>query len=148
MPARIISLAIVACVSSAANAGSLEMAARKKASRSVSLKGIVSVELLAKTKEIVEACGSVVVSARHGRGYRSNHPIGRAVDLRGNPDCIYERLKGWPGGVSTDYATAPNIPHVHISYNPGGQEWGRRFAHERKARPAVYASALPPAPPP
>src|SRR5207253_1691857 len=61
-----------------------------------------------------------------GRGIRSNHPIGRAVDMRGNPGCIYAHLKGWPGGYSTDYAA---VAHVHISYNPGGQEWGLHFAH-------------------
>jgi hypothetical protein len=48
------------------------------------------------------------------------------VDVRGNPRCIYAHLKRWPGGYSTDYAV---VDHVHISYNPGGQEWGLRFAH-------------------
>ena len=46
--------------------------------------------------------------------------------MRGNPSCIYAHLKGWPGGYSTDYAA---VQHVHISYNPGGQEWGLHFAH-------------------
>ena len=108
---------------------SFDLSARKKHVRSVSLKGIISVELIAKTQEIVSKCGSVVVSARSRRGYRSNHPIGRAVDIRGNPKCIYEQLAGWPGGVSTDYSSAPGGPHVHVSYNPGGQEWGLRFRH-------------------
>lgn len=79
-----------------------------------------------KAREIVDACGSRVVSAIAGRANKSNHPIGRAVDLVGNPGCIYSHLHGWPGGYSTDYG---RVHHVHISYNPGGQEWGVRFAH-------------------
>lgn len=94
----------------------------------VSLSGVVG-ELVSKAHEIVSGCGSVVVSARSHRGNRSNHPIGRAIDVQGNPACIYAHLKGWPGGYSVDYATAPGGKHVHISYNPGGQEWGVRFAH-------------------
>jgi hypothetical protein len=94
-------------------------------SGSVSLNGVTPV-LAAKAREITAACGSSVISAVSRRGNRSNHPIGRAVDMRGNPSCIYAHLKGWPGGYSTDYRSAG---HVHISYNPGGQEWGLRFAH-------------------
>jgi hypothetical protein len=90
--------------------------------------------LLAKVNELKAACGAKVVSAhragaRTPSGHVSNHAIGRAVDLQGNPGCMYARLKNWPGGVSTDYWTAPGGPHVHISYNPGGMEWGLRFAH-------------------
>ena len=92
---------------------------------SVSLSGVTPV-LAAKAREISSSCGSSVISAVSRRGGRSNHPIGRAVDMRGNPSCIYAHLKGWPGGYSTDYRSAG---HVHISYNPGGQEWGLRFAH-------------------
>jgi hypothetical protein len=94
-------------------------------SRSVSLAGVTPV-LAAKAKKIVSDCGSTIISAVSGRGGRSNHPAGRAVDVKGNPRCIYGHLKGWPGGYSTDYAA---VDHVHISYNPGGQEWGLRFAH-------------------
>ena len=94
-------------------------------SGSVSLAGVTPV-LAAKAREIASSCGSSVISAVSRRGNRSNHPIGRAVDMRGNPSCIYGHLKGWPGGYSTDYRSAG---HVHISYNPGGQEWGLRFAH-------------------
>jgi len=94
-------------------------------SGSVSLAGVTPV-LAAKAREIVSSCGSSVISAVSRRGGRSNHPLGRAVDLRGNPSCIYAHLKRWPGGYSTDYRSAG---HVHISYNPGGQEWGLRFAH-------------------
>jgi len=92
---------------------------------SVSLTGVTPV-LAAKARQIVASCGSTIVSAVSRRGNRSNHPIGRAVDLKGNPGCVYAQLKGWPGGYSTDYSA---IGHVHISYNPGGQEWGLRFAH-------------------
>ncbi len=94
---------------------------------SVSLAGIVA-PLAAKAQQIVASCGSRVVSAvRHGG--HSNHSTGRAVDLQGNPSCIYAMLRGWPGGVSTDYASAPGGQHVHVSYSPGGMEWGLRFAH-------------------
>jgi hypothetical protein len=91
----------------------------------VSLAGVTPV-LAAKARQIVASCGSTIVSAVSRRGIRSNHPIGRAVDIKGNPGCVYAQLKGWPGGYSTDYSA---IGHVHISYNPGGQEWGLRFAH-------------------
>jgi hypothetical protein len=98
---------------------------KNRIGQSVSLAGVTPV-LAAKTRQIVASCGSTIISAVSRRGNRSNHPIGRAVDLQGNPGCIYAQLKGWPGGYSTDYAAAR---HVHISYNPGGQEWGLRFAH-------------------
>jgi len=97
----------------------------RRAGRSVSLSGITPV-LAAKAREIVADCGSLVISTISARGNRSNHPLGRAVDLRGNPGCIYAHLKGWPGGYSTDYSA---VAHVHVSYNPEGQEWGLRFAH-------------------
>jgi len=98
---------------------------RGATARSLSLAGVTPV-LAAKARQIVSACGSTIVSTISARGNRSNHPIGRAVDMRGNPSCIYSHLKGWSGGYSTDYAA---VQHVHISYNPGGQEWGLRFAH-------------------
>ena len=101
---------------------------------SVSLAGIVA-PLKAKAEEIVAACGSRVVSAyrpgaRIPTGRLSNHARHRAVDLQGNPSCIYRHLKGWPGGYSTDYSSAPGGAHVHISYNRN-MEWGARFAHRR-----------------
>jgi hypothetical protein len=102
-------------------------------SGSVSLAGVTPV-LAAKARAITAACGSTVISAVSRRGNRSNHPIGRAVDMRGNPSCIYAHLKGWPGGYTTDYRSAG---HVHISYNPGGQEWGMRFAHGGHGRSAT-----------
>lgn len=90
--------------------------------------------LATKAKEIVDSCGSQVASAIAGRPNKSNHPIGRAVDLVGNPTCIYSHLGGWPGGYSTDYG---RVHHVHISYNPGGQEWGIRFVHGGHHRVAM-----------
>jgi hypothetical protein len=105
-------------------------------SSSVSLARVTPV-LAAKAREISASCGSTVISAVSGRPNRSNHPIGRAVDMRGNPGCIYAHLKGWKGGYSTDYRA---VNHVHISYNPGGQEWGLRFAHGGH-RATRYASA-------
>lgn len=98
-----------------------------------------------KVAEIKAACGSRVVSgyrpnARTPSGRLSDHALGLAVDVAGNPSCIYSRLRNWPGGYTTDYATAPGTPHVHISYNPSGPEWGRRFAHSR-AGVTSYASA-------
>lgn len=109
--------------------------AREHRGRSLTLAGVVA-PLVAKAQEIVGACHSRVISAR--RANRSNHPIGRAVDIQGNPGCIYAHLQGWPGGYSTDYATAPNAPHVHVSYNPGGMEWGVRFVHHHGHRYAGH----------
>ena len=43
--------------------------------------------------EIEANCGSVIISAVAKRGNRSNHPIGRAVDVEGNPACVYAHLK-------------------------------------------------------
>lgn len=98
--------------------------------------------LLAKVAELRAHCGAKVVSShragsRTPSGHVSEHALGRAVDVQGNPGCIYARLRNWPGGYSTDYWSAPGGPHVHISYGPGGREWGQRFAH----RGGSYASA-------
>lgn len=94
----------------------------------VRLSGVIA-PLAAKTREISNACGSTVISARRhtrvaGTGRMSLHASGRAVDMRGNPGCIYAHLTGWPGGYSTDYG---RVKHVHISL--GGSEDGLRFAH-------------------
>src|SRR5215204_937372 len=51
-----------------------------------SLAGVTPV-LAAKARQIVVNCGSTIVSAVSRRGIRSNHPIGRAVDIKGNPGC-------------------------------------------------------------
>jgi len=89
----------------------------------------VSSQLAAKAREIASACGSSVISGhRHTRVAGTNrmslHASGRAVDMRGNPSCIYAQLRDWPGGYSTDYG---RVQHVHISL--GGREDGLRFAH-------------------
>ena len=95
---------------------------------SVSLAGVTPA-LAQKAQQIREACGSTIISGvRHtrvrGTGHWSLHASGRAVDMRGNPACIYAHLQGWPGGYSVDYG---RVHHVHISY--GGREDGLRFNH-------------------
>jgi hypothetical protein len=111
------------------------------AAKGVGLAGVVE-PLASKAREISAACGSKIVSAVRKSGATPNHRQGRAVDMQGNPSCIYAHLKDWPGGVSTDYhsVTCPvrdrrtgaikiiKCPHVHFSYNPR-HEWGLRFAH-------------------
>jgi hypothetical protein len=110
---------------------------------STSLAGF-PIELVSKISEIVMQCGSRIASAYRpgarvaGSGVISNHALKKAVDVAGNPSCIYARLKGWPGGYSTDYYTAPGGHHVHISYNRN-KEWGRRFAHYHGPRKVRYA---------
>lgn len=106
------------------------------------LSGIVA-PLAAKVAEIQGACGSTVISAvRHtrvrGSGRISLHASGRAVDMQGNPKCIYAQLQGWPGGYSVDYG---RVRHVHISFSPNGREWGSRFAHWRPHRRVRLAHA-------
>lgn len=106
---------------------------------STSLERIVQ-PLKAKIEQIVAECGSRVISTDNRGGVTPNHRNHRAVDVSGNPKCIYDHLRDWPGGVSTDYATAPETPHVHVSYCPPGarecgargREWGRRFAHNHE----------------
>lgn len=99
--------------------------------RRSSASGIVG-PLAAKVAEIQSACGSRVISGvRHTRiaGTRrlSLHASGKAVDMAGDPRCIYMHLAGWQGGYSTDYG---RVRHVHISYDPdGGREMGIRFRH-------------------
>lgn len=108
----------------------------RNAGPSKSLAGVVA-PLAAKAREIQSICGSRIISAvRHtyiaGTGGRlSLHASGRAIDIVGNPSCIYAQLRGWPGGVSVDYA---RVRHVHFSYNPRGAEWGTRFNHYRGGR--------------
>lgn len=105
-------------------------AVREVSRAGLRLSGVVA-PLAAKASEIQAVCGSRVISGvRHtyiaGTRRISLHASGRAVDMQGNPSCIYRLLQGWPGGVSTDYA---RVNHVHISYAPGGPEWGLRFRH-------------------
>lgn len=105
------------------------------------ISGIVT-PLAVKVAEIQSSCGSRVVSAvRHtnvaGTRILSLHATGQAVDVAGNPNCIYLLLKGWPGGYSTDYS---RVAHVHISF--GGREHGTRFVHHHVRRSHHrYASA-------
>jgi hypothetical protein len=94
--------------------------------------GVASVrsQLAAKAQEIVASCGSTVISGRRpgarvaGSGRVSLHASGKAVDIKGNPRCIYSHLQGWPGGYSVDYGA---VRHVHVSL--GGIEDGLRFVH-------------------
>jgi hypothetical protein len=97
----------------------------------VSMAGVVPA-LAAKVAQIQSACpGAHVISAvRHtrirGSRHMSLHATGEAVDMRGNPSCVYAQLRDWPGGYSTDYGRAQ---HIHISLAANGREAGLRFAH-------------------
>ena len=115
---------------------------------STSLARIVE-PLKAKAEEIIAVCGSRVLSSDCRGGVTPNHRNHRAVDLKGNPRCMYALLKDWPGGVSTDYGSAPGTAHVHVSYCPpgsckGAYEWGLRFAHRHPLLGARHAAAAPP----
>lgn len=101
--------------------------------------GAVIGALLAKANEIVSECGSKIVSGYRpgarvaGTRRMSLHASGHAVDMQGNPACIYRVLNGWPGGYSTDYRA---VNHVHISLF--GREDGRRFTHHIGRRHARH----------
>jgi len=96
-----------------------------------SMTGIVA-PLAAKVSAIQSACpgARVISTVRHtrirGTRHMSLHATGEAVDMQGNPSCIYANLKDWPGGYSTDYG---RVQHVHISLAANGREAGLRFAH-------------------
>ncbi len=98
--------------------------------RGTSLAGFPA-PLVAKVSELQRDCGATVISAFRpgarvaGSGRISNHALKKAVDLNGPPKCLYAHVRGWPGGVSTDYW---RVRHLHLSYNRG-KEWGVRFAH-------------------
>lgn len=99
-------------------------------SKGINPRGLVA-PLASKVAAIVADCGSKLISGvRHtfvaGTHRISLHAFGEAADVSGNPSCIYSMLQGWPGGYSTDYG---RMHHVHISYEPGGREWGTRFVH-------------------
>lgn len=102
-----------------------------RASRGSTALNVVT-PLAAKAVEIVGACRARVVSAFRpgakvaGTNHQSLHAVHKAVDVAGDPACIYSHLQGWPGGYSKDYS---RVRHVHISYEPGGREWGARFVH-------------------
>lgn len=109
--------------------------------KAASLRG-VHPALAGNAREIARVCGATVVSGVRrtliaGTRRLSLHASGRAVDLAGNPRCIYARLRGWPGGVTTDYG---RVRHVHVSW--GGNEHGRRFAHRHGGRRDVGRARL------
>ena len=98
---------------------------------STSMAGVVPA-LAAKVAQIQSACpgANVISSIRHtrirGSGRLSLHATGEAVDMRGNPSCVYGQLRDWPGGYSTDYG---RVQHIHISLAANGREAGLRFTH-------------------
>lgn len=93
-------------------------------------------KLADKTAEILGSCNTHIVSAYRrgarvaGSGRPSLHSIypSQAVDLVGDPKCIYQHLVKWPGGYSVDYA---RVHHVHVSLSSSGRERGARFVHYR-----------------
>lgn len=109
-----------------------EIVKAARRTRGVSLAGVVA-PLVTKVHELMDKCGAVPISAVRrtyvrGSGRRSQHWDGRAVDIVGDPRCMYPLVAHWAGGVSTDYyRIRPN--HMHISW--GGREAGKRFAHYR-----------------
>jgi hypothetical protein len=100
----------------------------------------IAPKLAAKTQEIVQDCGSKVISSFRpgarvlGSGRLSLHGFHKAVDIQGNYPCIYAHLQNWPGGYSID---PDAVHHVHVSL--GGREDGRRFVHHGHAK-ARYAA--------
>lgn len=103
----------------------------RRGSGSLSMAGVVPA-LAAKVAQIQSTCpGAHVISAvRHtrirGSRHMSLHATGEAVDMRGNPSCVYAQLRDWQGGYSTDYGRAQ---HVHISLAANGREAGLRFRY-------------------
>ncbi len=101
-------------------------------------------ELRAKVAEIIDACGTQVLrtftpgALIAGTQHLSEHAFCRAADLAGNPACIYAHLRGFRGGVSTDYG---RMRHVHVSWHPGGWEQGVRFVHGGGYRTTRVAAA-------
>jgi hypothetical protein len=106
--------------------------------------GCLPAELRAKVVEIIDACGTHVLrtftpgAVIAGTHHLSEHAFCRAADLAGNPACIYAHLRGFRGGVSTDYA---RMQHVHVSWHPGGFEQGVRFVHGGGYRATLVAAA-------
>ena len=110
---------------------------------STDLKDVTPV-LAAKIRKIAQTCGSKVVSAfRPGAriagtrslSLHSRYPA-EAVDIAGNPGCAYKLLRGWAGGVSTDYG---RVKHIHVSLASDRRERGARFAHYRGVKKVRYA---------
>lgn len=116
--------------------------------RGVSLAGVVP-RLAEKVRELQDKCGAIPTSAVRrtyvrGSGRRSLHWDGKAVDVVGNPKCMYPLVAKWPGGVSTDYWTvrcgARRCPHMHISLDEKGRrEMRARFAHRGGVKRTRYA---------
>jgi hypothetical protein len=121
---------------------SLTWTATTLVDRAQSYMGGIVAPLATKVSEIRSACGSKVISGvRHtkvaGTRRMSLHASGKAVDLQGNPSCMYSMLHGWAGGYSVDYA---RVRHLHLSYDPdGGREMGVHFVHGGGHRRHRYA---------
>ena len=107
--------------------------------------------LLAKVQKLKSGCGAVVVSAhragaRTPSGHISNHAIGRAVDLQGNPDacmraCAIGRAVCRPtiGRLSADRTSTCRT--IRAAWNGGGDDqddWFVAFVHAL-AGPQVIA---------
>lgn len=115
--------------------------------KGVSLRGVVA-PLVKVARMLSTKCGSRVTSALRrgamvcGHGRRcstSNHALGRAIDMQGNPSCMARLMRNFKGGKSNDYSA---VNHFHYSWHPGGKEWGQTFAHNgystRRTRLARY----------
>lgn len=108
--------------------------------------GSLPAELTAKVAQIAGACpGFHIISGFRpgatvaGTHITSLHARHRAADIAGGSyACAYRELAGWPGGVSTD---AERVAHIHLSWAPGGQEWGARFRHGGGVRHYARARA-------
>lgn len=119
--------------------------ALERAAGKLSLAGF-PLAIITKVAELRKDCGATLVSAFRpgakvaGTRRPSLHASKRAVDMKGKPSCLYAHMKGWKGGYSTDYS---RVRHIHISWAPGGREWGSRFAHGgyRKHRYAAIRRA-------
>lgn len=67
-----------------------------------------------------------------GSGRVSLHALDKAADfVVTHWSCAYAALDGFRGGVSTDPG---RVGHIHTSWDPGGREWGSRFAHYHGGR--------------
>lgn len=91
--------------------------------------------LVAKVEEISRDCPGMHAISTFRPGARiagtnraSLHGFHKAADVAGGSfACAYAHLgSDWPGGASID---AARMGHIHISWNPGGAEWGARFNH-------------------
>lgn len=118
---------------------------RRSAHHDTAPLGCLPAELRAKVVEIIGACGTHVLrtftpgALIAGTQHLSEHAFCRAADLAGNPMCIYAHLRGFRGGISTDYG---RMRHVHVSWHPGGWEQGVRFVHGGGSPTTRIAAAL------